>query len=230
MEKTNLSIKSWSESDRPREKLLLKGRSVLTESELLAVLIGSGNKTESAVELCKRILSDINNDLNRLGKYSVSDLMKYKGIGEAKAISIIAALELGRRRKLEPKQNRIQLTSSQKVFEYLHEHFMDLPHEEFWFLSLNRSNKVIAKHCISKGGLSNTIVDVRLIMKNAINDLASSIILAHNHPSGNLDPSDADKQITEKIKSATKLFDVTLLDHLIITDDNYYSFADNAIL
>lgn len=230
MEKLNLSIKSWAEADRPREKLLSKGRQTLSDAELLAILIGSGNRTETAVELCKRILREINNDLNRLGKLSISELMQYKGIGEAKAVTIIAALELGRRRKKDSSENRVAFDSSKKVFQYLHHHFIDLPHEEFWVLTLNRANKVISKHFVSKGGLSNTIVDVRLIMKNAVNDLASSMILAHNHPSGNLHPSQSDKQITKKIKSAAQLFDITLLDHLIITDDNYFSFADEGLM
>ena len=227
--KVNLSIKSWAEADRPREKLVLKGRSALSDAELLAILIASGNKNETAVELSKRILNSVDNDLNRFGKLSLSELMQYKGIGEAKSITIIAALELGRRRKAEPTQDRLSLDSSKKVFVYLHEHFIDLSHEEFWVLTLNRANKVISKHFVSKGGLSNTIVDVRLIMKNAVDDLASGIILAHNHPSGNLTPSESDKQITEKIKAAAQLFDITLLDHLIITDDNYFSFADNGL-
>lgn len=228
--KVNLSIKMWAEADRPREKLISKGRKILSDAELLAILIASGNKNETAVELSKRILSEIDNDLNQLGKLSFQELTKFNGIGEAKAITIIAALELGRRRKAEPSDKREGLNSSQKAFNYLHKQFIDLPHEEFWVLSLNRSNKVISKHFVSKGGLSNTVVDVRLIMKNAVNDLASSLVLAHNHPSGNLTPSESDIQITNKIKSAAQFFDITLLDHLIITDDNYFSFADEGLM
>lgn len=225
-----LSIKDWAESDRPREKLLEKGRQTLSNSELLAILIGSGSREETAVELCQKILLSVNNDLNKLGKLSTQNLIKFKGIGEAKAISIVAALELGRRRKSTLNEKKETLNSSQKVFLLMHKQFVDLPYEEFWLLTINRANKIINKYSISKGGLSSTVVDVRLIMKFALNDLASSIILLHNHPSGNLKPSNSDRLVTEKLKHAAKLFDITLLDHLIVTDDNYFSFADNGML
>ena len=229
-DETSLSIKSWAEDDRPREKLTLKGRSSLSDSELIAILIGSGSRNESAVEVSKKILLSVNNDLNKLSKCSISDLKKIKGIGEAKAISIIAAIELGRRRKELASTKKEALSSSQAVFEYLHSHFLDLPHEEFWMMTLNRANIPISKYLISKGGLSQTVVDVKLIMKHALDDLATSIIISHNHPSGNLNPSESDKIITDKIKAAAKLLDLTLLDHLIITDENYFSFADNGLV
>lgn len=227
---TNLTIKSWSIDDRPREKLLFKGRSALSDAELIAILIGSGSREDSAVELSKKILIKNDNDLNALSKCSVKDLISFNGIGEAKAIAIVAALELGRRRKELPASKKKSLTSSQNVFEFMHSIFIDLPHEEFWILTLNRANHPIKKHFISKGGLSQTIVDVKLISKQALDDFANSIILFHNHPSGNLTPSDSDKMITNKIKQAISLFDITLLDHLIFSDDNYYSFADEGLL
>jgi DNA repair protein RadC len=226
----SLSIKSWAEEDRPREKLLEKGRHVLTEAELIAILIGSGSRDETAVELSKRILSSTGNNLNELGKLSVVELTKFKGIGEAKAISIIAALELGRRRKETEVVKREKITTSKDVFEIMKSFMMDLPHEEFWVLMLNRANAVIKKELISRGGVSGTVVDTKIIFKAAIEQYASSIIICHNHPSGNLKPSEADIKITKNIKEAGKVMEISLLDHLIITDKGFYSFADEGLL
>lgn len=226
----NLSIKEWSLEDRPREKLLSKGISSLTDAELIAIIIGSGSKDESAVELSKRILGSVHHNLNELGKLSTNDLQKYRGIGEAKAIGIVAALELGRRRKLSENINRQKITSSQDIYELFHPLLADLHHEEFWVLLLNRSNKIIDRVKISQGGISGTVTDIRLILKLALEKLATSIILCHNHPSGNIQPSDADITITQKIKESGKLMDVTLLDHIIVADRMYYSFADEGML
>lgn len=226
----NLTIKDWALEDRPREKLLGKGINSLTDAELIAILIGSGNKNESAVELSKKVLKGVKNNLNELGKLTVEDLMTLKGIGEAKAITIIAALELGRRRKLADIMEKKKISGSKDVFEFFQPVLADLPYEEFWILLLNRSNKIIEKFKISQGGISGTVIDVRMILKNAIEKLASSIILCHNHPSGNLQPSEADKKITTKLKDAARIMDMQVLDHLIITDSSFYSFADEGIL
>ena len=226
----NLSIKDWSLEDRPREKLLSKGISSLSDAELIAIIIGSGNREESAVELSKRILGSAQHNLNELGKLTVDDLQKYKGIGEAKAIGIVAALELGRRRKLSEIIDRQKITSSHDIYEIFHPLLADLPHEEFWIVLLNRSNKIIERQKISQGGISGTVTDVRLILRMALEKLASSLILCHNHPSGNQQPSEADISITQKVKESSKLMDISLLDHIIITDGSYYSFADEGIL
>ena len=229
LEKT-LSIKSWAEEDRPREKLLSKGRHVLTDAELIAILIGSGTKKESAVELSKRILAQLGNDLNVLAKQSVQDLVKFKGIGEAKAIAIVAALELGRRRKPTESIRREKITSSRDIFQFVHAQFLDLPHEEFHVLLLNRSNAVIRREFVSRGGVSGTVVDPKIIFKIALDNLASSVILCHNHPSGNLRPSEQDISLTKKIKEAGSLLEIPVLDHLIITDTGYFSFADEGMM
>lgn len=226
----NLTIKDWALEDRPREKLLSKGLSSLTDAELIAILIGSGIKNESAVELAKKILLAVKNNLNELGKLSVEDLMASKGIGEARAITIIAALELGRRRKQADIMEKKKISGSKDVFEFFQPVLADLPYEEFWILLLNRSNKIIEKFKISQGGISGTVIDVRMILKNAIEKLASSIILCHNHPSGNLQPSEADKKITTKLKDAAMIMDMQVLDHLIITDSSFFSFADEGML
>ena len=224
------SIKNWSESDRPREKLLLKGKENLSDAELLAILIGSGSRNESAVSLCKRILKDNAHKINLLAKLDVQQLMQYKGIGEAKAISIVAALELGRRRRGEEAMELTKITSSTKVFEVMQPILGDLHHEEFWMLLLNNSNKIIHKSALSKGGITGTLVDLRLLFKNALAFGAVSLILAHNHPSGTLKPSKADIEITKRIKNGAATLDLKLLDHLIITDKSYFSFADESIL
>ncbi|WP_438965871.1 RadC family protein [Flavobacterium sp.] len=222
-------INQWAEDDRPREKFLLKGKSSLSDSELLAILIGSGSRNESAVQLCQRILASTNNNLNQLGKISVNQLTNFKGIGEAKAISIAAALELGRRRRAEETIELKKITSSKMIFEIMQPIIGELPHEEFWVLYLNNSNKVIHKAQLSKGGITGTVVDVRLIFKTAFEFNATSIILTHNHPSGKLVASDADIQITKKIKEASKYLEIVVLDHLIITENGYYSFNDSGI-
>jgi len=229
LEKT-LTIKSWAEEDRPREKLLSKGRHMLTDAELIAILIGSGSRNETAVELSKRILAQFGNNLNELAKQSVNNLIKFKGIGEAKAISIVAALELGRRRKETESTKKERITSSRDIFQYMHSQFIDLPHEEFHVLLLNRSNTVIRKEFVSKGGVSGTVVDPKIIFKIALEHLASSVILCHNHPSGNLRPSDQDISLTKKIKEAGTLLEIPILDHLIISDTGYFSFADEGMM
>lgn len=226
----HFSIKDWSESDRPREKLLTNGKGSLTNAELLAILIGAGNKEESAVALCRRILAKSNNDLNTLSKLSINQLKEFKGIGEAKAISIVAALEIGRRKKEEGEEHLNVITSSKSVFAIMQPILGDLPHEEFWVLYLNNSNKVLTKQQLSKGGITGTLVDVRLIMKKAIELNSVAIILVHNHPSGTLKISKADKEITQKIKLAGNSLDIQLLDHLVITEQAYISFADKDLL
>jgi DNA repair protein RadC len=226
----NLSIKEWSLEDRPREKLLAKGISSLSDAELIAIIIGSGNRDESAVELSKRILGSVNHHLNELGKLTVDDLQKYKGIGEAKAIGIVAALELGRRRKLTEAADKPKIMSSRDIYDIFHPLLADLRYEEFWILLLNRFNKVIDKQKISQGGISGTVTDIRIILKMAIEKLASALIVCHNHPSGNFTPSESDISITKKLKEAGALMDISLLDHIIITDGHYYSFADEGVI
>lgn len=223
-------ITNWSEDDKPREKLMLKGKSALSDAELIAILIGSGSRNESAVELSKRILGSVKNNLNALGKLSISQLINFKGIGEAKAISIIAALELGRRRRAEDAVEMIKITSSKMIFEIMQPIIGELPHEEFWIIYLNNSNKIISKSQLSKGGITGTLVDVRLVFKMALEMGATGLILCHNHPSGTLIPSDADKQITKKLKIAGDSLEIKVLDHLIVTEMNYFSFVDEGIL
>lgn len=229
-ENTHFSIKNWNEDDRPREKLLLKGRMALSDAELIAILIRSGSRNESAVALSKKILKAANNNLNELGKFSINDLEQFKGIGEAKAISIIAAMELGRRRRLSEVVERKQISSSRSVFEYFQPIIGELPHEEFWILYLNNSNRIIKSDQLSKGGITGTLVDVRLVFKEALQVGAVSIILAHNHPSGTLKPSQSDIQLTKKLKLAGDSLDIKVLDHLIVTEKAYFSFADENLL
>jgi DNA repair protein RadC len=226
----SLKITDWAVEDRPREKLYQKGTSSLSDAELLAILIGSGTRKRSAVDLGRELLSMVNNNLNSLGKLTIRDLTKIHGIGNARAITIAAALELGRRRELSEVPELPQIKCSKDVFELLNPLLADLPHEEFWILFLNRSNKVINRMKLSQGGISGTVTDVRMVMKKAIEYLASGIIVGHNHPSGNLNPSESDSRITQKIKEAGNLMDIQLLDHLIISDKDYYSFADNGML
>lgn len=230
MEENKLGIKSWAEEDRPREKMMGKGRHVLTEAELIAILIGSGSRDETAVELSKRILASVGNNLNDLGKLSIKELIKFKGIGEAKAISVMAAMELGRRRKETTEIKKEKITTSKDVFDIMNPVMLDLPHEEFWLLTLNRASLVIKKEMISRGGVAGTVVDTKIIFKAAIEHYASSIIICHNHPSGNLKPSEADIRITKTIRDAGKLMEIPLLDHLIITDTGFYSFADEGAI
>jgi len=226
----SLKITDWAVEDRPREKLYQKGTSSLSDAELLAILIGSGTRARSAVDLGRELLSMVSNNLNSLGKLSISDLTRIHGIGNARAITIAAALELGRRRKLAEIPEFPQIKCSKDVFDLMSPFLSDLPHEEFWILFLNRSNKVINRMKLSQGGISGTVTDVRMVMKKAIEYLASGIIVCHNHPSGNLSPSESDSRITQKIKEAGNIMDIQLLDHLIITDKDYYSFADNGLM
>ncbi len=224
------SIKNWAADDRPREKLLSKGIETLSDAELIAVLIGSGNKEESAVELCKRILADNRNNLNETAKLSISDLQKYKGIGEAKAISIVAALELGKRRNMSEIIERKQIKSSKDIFKIFGQKLGDLPYEEFWLIILNRANKIIDMKRISSGGVSGTVTDIKIILKTALEKTASGIIVCHNHPSGNIKPSNADTNLTKKLKSACELVDISFLDHVIVSYGNFYSFADEGFI
>ena len=229
-ENTPFPIRHWSEDDRPREKLMTKGKSALSDAELIAILIGSGSRNETAVGLSQRILSQSGNNLNALGKLSLQQLIAFKGIGEAKAVSIIAAMELGRRRRAEESIELIKINSSRVVFEIMQPIIGELAHEEFWILYLNNSNKVIYKTQLSKGGITGIVVDVRLVFKVAFEHNATGIILCHNHPSGVLAASDADRQITRKIKLAGENLDVKVIDHLIVTEKKYFSFADEGIL
>ncbi len=224
-----LNIKSWAEEDRPREKLLLKGMSSLSDAELIAILIGSGTASLSAVEVGKKIMQSVDNNLDGLAKLSVKDLMKAKGIGEAKAISIVAALELGRRRKETAPDEKPKISTSLDAFNMLKGDLMDLPHEEFWVLFLNKANRVIKKKRVSEGGVSGTIADPKIIFKLALEELASGIVVAHNHPSGNLTPSQSDRDLTNKLKEAGKLLEIQLLDHVIVAGQKYFSFADEGI-
>ena len=222
MEESNsFSIKNWNEDDRPREKLLLKGRTALSDAELIAILIGSGSRNESAVSLSQRILASAGNNLSELGRRSIVELMEFKGIGEAKAICIAAAMELGRRRRAGEALERKKITSSSSVFEYVQPIIGELPHEEFWIIYLNNSNKIIKSAQLSKGGITGTVVDVRLAFKEALQLGAVGIILAHNHPSGTLKPSQADIHLTKKLKTAGESLDIKVLDHLIITEKAY---------
>lgn len=223
-------LKNLLPDDMPREKLLEHGAKSLSNSELLAILIGSGSRELNAVELCRSILQNNNNDLDKLAQLTLSDLTQYKGIGEAKAISIISALEIGRRRKNSSSNDYPIIQSSNDAYQILHKVMMDLSHEEFWILCLNRRNQVIKIAEISKGGTSATVVDAKILFKTALDNKASSIVLAHNHPSGNLNPSQEDLKLTKKLSEAGKLLDISVLDHIIYTNSGYYSFADNNTL
>jgi DNA repair protein RadC len=226
-----LSIKAWAEEDRPREKLLLKGKASLSDAELITILLRTGVKGSSALDIAKKILHRVNGDLNELGKLSVGELKKMeKGLGDTKAITIAAALELGRRRQSSTIREKPVITSSNDSFEYIYPEVADLPHEEFYVLYLNKSNRVITHKHISSGGVTGTVADLKIILKHAIELLASAIIAVHNHPSGNLKPSQADIDLTKRLKESGKLMDILLLDHLIIGDKNYYSFADSGML
>lgn len=226
----SIKITEWAVEDRPREKLISKGTSSLSDAELLGILISSGTKEKSAVDLGRELLGMVNNNLNSLGKLSINDLIKLNGIGPARAVTIAAALELGRRRKLAEVPEAPQIKCSKDVADIFQPLLSDLLHEEFWILFLNRSNRVISRMKLSQGGVSGTVTDVRIVMKKAIENLASGIIVCHNHPSGNLNPSESDTKITQKIKEAGNLMDIQLLDHLIISDKDYYSFADNGLI
>jgi len=226
-----LSIKQWAEEDRPREKLLSKGASALSDSELLAILIGSGNDRETAVELSKRILQKANNDLHHLGRLEVADFIdNFRGIGAAKAVTIVAALELGKRRKETEKPKRERITSSRSAYDILFPMFADLAHEEIWALLLDNANCVIAPIQVSKGGIAATVIDNRLILREALNRYATGIILAHNHPSGSCHPSPQDMEMTKKLKEAARCMDILLQDHIVVAEEDYFSFADNDFL
>lgn len=227
---TNLSIKSWAEEDRPREKLSAQGRRSLTDAELIAIMIGSGSRNETAVELSKRILHHYDNDLNKLGKASINELSNFKGIGEAKAISIIAALEIGRRRNDFETKTPDSVGSSKDAYNIMRRHLVDLYQEEFWILLMGRSQKVLGKELISRGGLSNVLVDPKVVFSIALRHMATGIILVHNHPSGNLKPSSEDISITKRLADVGRQLELRILDHLIITDKGYCSFADEGII
>lgn len=224
------SIRQWAEDDRPREKLIIKGRAILSNAELIAILISSGNNEESAVELAKRILKQVNGNLIELSKLNVNDLMKFKGIGEAKAVSIIASLELGARRRASEVVDKKKITGSRDVFELFQDVFNGLTHEEFWVLLMNRANGVIKKVSVSEGGMAGTVADPKKIYKMALDNNAASIVLCHNHPSGNIKPSEADITLTKKLKNAGEFLEMPVLDHIIIGDEKYFSFADEGIL
>ncbi len=227
---TLFPIRHWAEEDRPREKLLTKGKAALNDAELIAILIGSGSRNETAVDLGKRMLLRVNDNLNALGKLSIAQLTTFKGIGQAKAVTIVAAMELGRRRRESAAEELTKISSSETVFELMQPVIGELSHEEFWIIYLNNANKIIAKSQLSKGGITGTLVDVRLVLRTAIENGAVGLILVHNHPSGTLTPSDADKQITKKLKLAAESLDIKILDHVIVTETQYFSFADDGIL
>lgn len=225
-----LPIRDWALEDRPREKFLASGRSSLSNAELIAILLGSGNSKESALDVSKKLLKSVDYDLQQLGRMDIGQLRKINGIGPVKAITLMAAFELCRRNKRSDKPQVVKISGSGDAYKLIAPHIADLSHEEFWILMLNRSNRCIRKQKISQGGLSGTIIDIRLILKHAIELLASSLIICHNHPSGNLNPSDADNRITKKIGESCKLMDIQLLDHLIVTDNSYFSYADNGLI
>ncbi len=225
-----LNIKSWSPDDRPREKLILKGKSALSDAELIAILLGSGTSSLSAVDVAKKVLQSSDNNLHELARLTVKDLVKIKGIGEAKALTIVAALELGRRRKELENNEKPKITGSKDAYDLVKADLMDMSHEEFWIILLNRANRVIKKSQISQGGVAGTVADPKIIFKMALDELASGIILAHNHPSGNLTASQADLDLTKKLREAAKLLDIQVLDHIIVAGQEYLSFADEGLL
>lgn len=225
-----LNIKSWATQDRPREKLLLKGISALSDAELIAILLGTGTTSVNAVDLAKAVLQSVDNNLDDLARLSVNDLMKLKGIGQAKAITIVSALELGRRRKKANGSEKPKIINSQEAYQLIKGELTDLPHEEFWVILLNRANRLIKKQKISLGGVHGTVADPKIIFKLALEELASVIIIVHNHPSGNPAPSQPDIDLTQKLKASGKLLDINLADHLIIAGKEYFSFADEGII
>jgi len=224
------TLKSWAVEERPREKVMANGIQYLSDAELLALLMGSGTRNTTAVELARKILGGVGNNLHELGRQSISDLQKVKGVGPAKSITIMAAMELGRRRSGAHHVDKVPVKSSETVFQLFHPLMGDLEHEEFWLLMLNRANRVLGRFKVSQGGLSGTVIDTRIILKKALDNLASSIIVCHNHPSGNMQPSDADVKITEKLKKAAEMLEIKLLDHIIIADKSYFSFADEGLI
>ena len=230
MSPKSFSIKNWSQDDRPREKLRDKGARSLSDAELVAILIGSGSVQESAVDLSKRILASVDHDLQNLGKLSTAQLITFNGIGEAKAIKIAAAMELSRRRRETDQKKLDKINTSRSVFDIMNPLLGHLSHEEFWVLYLNNSNKILAKTQMSKGGMTGTVVDVRIVLKQALEHSATAIVLVHNHPSGTLRPSSADTQLTKKFKLAAESLDIKVLDHIIVTEKDYFSFADESLL
>lgn len=225
-----MSIKFLAEDDRPREKFLLKGKNALSDAELLAIIMGSGNREDSAVDLARKILDSVGNNWHNLSLLQISDLTKFKGVGEAKAISIATALEIGRRRASQEVPEKIQITNSADSYKVLQPHLGDLQTEEFWVVFLNQSNRVLGKSKLSSGGINQSVVDVRILFKNALEHFATGIIIAHNHPSGNLKPSQEDLKITKQIGEGGKILNIQLIDHLIIAQNSYLSFADENLL
>jgi len=225
-----LQIKQWAEEDRPREKLLIKGRSALSDAELIGILLGSGTRNLTAVDLAKSILRRVDYDLNKLAKTSITELVKMKGIGNAKALTIVSALELGRRRRDQPKEKNIKITCSQDGYDAISMDLLDKAREEFWIILLNRANHIIRKCHISTGGVAGTVADPKVIFNLALEYLASSIVLVHNHPSGNLSPSEADKRLTSKMIESGKLLEIPVIDHIIIAEDEYFSFRDQNMM
>ncbi len=226
----SFSIKTWADDDKPRRKLMVRGRTGLSDAELLAILIGSGSREDTALSLARKILKNSDDSLTLLGKMSVAKLMKFKGIGEAKAVTIAAAMEIGRRRRKETVTELMSIKGSADAYAVLEPVLSELQHEEFWILYLNNANKVVHKSQLSKGGITGTLVDVRLVLKEALELGAVGIILAHNHPSGALKPSEADKAITKKLKKAAEMLDIKVLDHLILTEKSFFSFADQHLI
>ena len=227
---TNQSIKNWATEDRPREKMIAKGREALTNAELIAILIGSGNSNESAVDLSRRILKDVDNNLIMLSQLSINELIAYNGIGEAKAVSIASALELGRRRRFAEVAKQTSIKNSKDAFEYFYMHISDIEHEQFWVLLLNPVNKVIKLVKISDGGINGTSADPKRIFKIALENNATAIMLCHNHPSGNVAPSEADIAITNSMANGGKILEIKILDHIVVGIDNYFSFADSGLI
>ena len=224
------ALTTWAVEERPREKVMANGIQYLSNAELLAILLGSGTQHMTAVELARQILKDAGNNLQELGRKGVGELVRIKGVGPAKATSILAAMELGRRRAGVQHSEKVAVKSSETVYKLFHPLMGDLEHEEFWLLMLNRANRVLGKYKVSQGGLSGTVIDTRIILKKALDNLASSIIVCHNHPSGNKQPSDADVKITRKLKKAAEMLEIKLLDHVIIADKSYFSFADEGLI
>lgn len=228
--KTIQSIKNWATEDRPREKMLEKGREALSDAELIAILIGSGNSSETAVDLSRRILKDADDNLINLSQMSINELISHNGIGTAKAVSVVAALELGRRRRFAEAAQQPKISNSKDAFEYFYMHISDLEHEQFWIMLLNPANKVIKVARISVGGVNGTSADPKRIFKIALDNQATAIMLCHNHPSGNVEPSDKDKALTRNIVNGGKLLEIKILDHIIVGINNYFSFADSGLI
>jgi DNA repair protein RadC len=228
--KINRTIKCWAEDDRPREKMILKGRSALSDAELLAIILGSGSRNTSAVELAQELLLNSDNDLAKFSRSTLHDLCKFRGVGEAKAVSVLAALELGRRRKEGDRAERRKISSSQQVYQHMQAYLQDLQHEEFYVLLLNRANEILHTRQISIGGMSGTVADGKVIFRSALETGAHAMILVHNHPSEQLKPSEADRTLTRKMVEFGKYIDLPVLDHVIFTDNGYFSFADNGMI